>query len=127
MGCSLEQDGRVLDPGTMRLLFRITNLSPTAPLAPITDSPGSMFRSLRIVASGSSELERIDDYGRTHQMMSELLPSDRRYNDILESWVGSSAVSTLSSPATPDSIGPDSDGLRSSAEWLVQPVQNATA
>ena len=85
-----------MDSGTCRLLFRITNLSPTATLIPISDSPGSMFRSLRIVASGSSELERIDDYGGTHQLMSELLPAARRSNDIIESWGGTKATCTLS-------------------------------
>jgi hypothetical protein len=107
----MAQESGWLDAGTCRLLFRITNLSPTATLRPITDSPGSMFRSLRIVASGSSELERIDDYGRTHQLMSELLPASRRSNDIIESWGGTSDVCTFSSPATPDSIGPDSSRI----------------
>ncbi len=70
MRFSLAQERGWLDSGTLRLLFRITNRSPTGALVPVTDSPASMFRSLRIVASGSSELERIDDYGRTHQLKS---------------------------------------------------------
>ncbi len=37
------------------------------------------------------------------------MPSDRRYNDILESWGGTGADGLLSSPATPDPIGPDSE------------------
>ncbi len=57
MRFSLAQDSGWIDPGTMRLLFRITNLRPTSSLQPVTDSPASMFRSLRIVASGNSELE----------------------------------------------------------------------
>ncbi len=109
MRFTLAQDGGWLDAGTMRLLFKITNEDSSASLTPVTDSPGSMFRSLRIVASGSAELERIDDYGRCHQCFAELLPSDRRYNDVLESWGGKSVVSTLTSPATPDPIGPDSE------------------
>ncbi len=109
MRYSLAQESGWIDPSTVRLLFKITNLSPTSTLHPVTDSPASMFRSLRLIASGSAELERIDDYGRTHQMMSELLPSSRRYNDILESWGGTSADSMLSIPATPDPIPPDTE------------------
>ncbi len=107
----LAQESGWMDSGTCRLLFRLTNLSPTVMLTPITDSPGSIFKSLRIVASGSSELERIDDYGRTHQLMSELLPSARRSNDIVESWGGTNDTCTLSSPAKPDRIPPDSSRI----------------
>ncbi len=107
----LAQESGWMDAGTCRLLFRLTNLSPTATLTPITDSPGSIFRSLRIVASGSAELERIDDYGRTHQLMSELLPSARRSNDIIESWGGTNDTCTLSNPAKPDRIPPDSSRI----------------
>ncbi len=65
-----------LDGGTLRLCFTLNNLATTS-LDPIAVSPACMFRRVRIIAS-SACLEDIDNYGRTYQLTSELLPCQRR-------------------------------------------------
>ena len=35
-------------------------------LTPLTDSPASIFRRLRLTANGSATIEDIEEYGRTH-------------------------------------------------------------
>ena len=93
-----------LDGGTVRLIFTITNLGPTPTagvtnsLVPSSTSPACMFRRMRIIANGSAMLEDIDDYGRTFQMFSELLPSQRRMTNLAESWGGTTNTATLSNP-----------------------------
>ena len=90
---------------TVRLVFQLTNLHVSNALTPISDSPASMFRRMRLIANGSAIVEDIEEYGRVHQLWSMLLPSQRRYNDMAESWGGaSSVVGTLDSPVTPDPI-----------------------
>ena len=69
-----------------------------------------MFRRMRLIANGSAVIEDIEEYGRVHQMFSELLPSQRRYNDITEAWGGASLASGLDSPVHPDEI--ETDGER---------------
>ena len=99
-----------LDGGTVRLIFTITNLGPTPTagvtnsLVPSSTSPACMFRRMRIIANGSAMLEDIDDYGRTFQMFSELLPSQRRMTNLAESWGGTGNTATLSNPETLASI-----------------------
>ena len=93
----------------MRLVFKLTNLSGTGPLQPITNSPASMFRRMRVIANGSAVIEDIEEYGRVHQMFSELLPSQRRYNNITETWGGANLASGLDSPVHPDPIPADSE------------------
>jgi hypothetical protein len=74
-------------------------------LAPICDSPASMFRRIRVIANGSAVLEDVEDAGRVHQMFSMLQSSSRRYNAISESWGSDSThVATLSSPGVADPI-----------------------
>ena len=91
-----DHGGGWLDPSTVRLVFTLTNLHATGSLTPVVDSPASMFRRVRIIANGSAVLEDVEEYGRVFQMFSELLPSQRRYNNIAETWGGTgSAVSTL--------------------------------
>ncbi len=93
----MDQQGW-LDGGTVRLVFKITNLHVSGSLAPITDSPASMFRRMRVIANGSAVIEDIEDYGRVHQLFSELLPAQRRYNNTAESWGGANLASGLDSP-----------------------------
>ncbi len=109
MRFSLADQQGWLDGGTVRLVFKLTNLSGTGPLQPITDSPASLFRRLRVVANGSAVLEDCEEYGRVHQMFSELLPSQRRYNNITETWGGANLASGLDSPVHPDPIPADSE------------------
>ncbi len=82
----------------MRLVFKITNLHVSGSLAPVTDSPASMFRRMRVIANGSAVIEDIEDYGRVHQLFSELLPAQRRFNNTAESWGGANLASGLDSP-----------------------------
>ena len=77
-----------LDGGTLRLCFTLTNMLANATLDPIAVSPACMFRRVRIIANGSAVLEDIDNYGRTYQLMSELLPCQRRMTDMGETWGG---------------------------------------
>ncbi len=109
MRFSLADQQGWLDGGTVRLVFKLTNLSGTGPLQPITDSPASMFRRMRVIANGSAVIEDIEEYGRVHQMFSELLPSQRRYNNITETWGGANLASGLDSPVHPDPIPADSE------------------
>ena len=76
-----------LDGSTVRLAMKITNLK-TGVLSPVTDSPASMFRRVRIQAQGSTQIEDIEEYGRVHQLLSEMPPSHQRYNDMAKSWGG---------------------------------------
>ena len=86
MRFSLGDQQGWLDGGSVRLVFRLTNMHVTGSLQPIVDSPASMFRRLRVIANGSAVMEDIEEYARVHQLFSELLPSQRRYNNITEAW-----------------------------------------
>ena len=96
-----------LDGGTARLIFTLTNLATTA-LDPITVSPACMFRRVRLIANGSAVLEDIDNYGRAYQLMSELLPCQRRMSDMGETWGGGNSPHTFTDPALDDPIPGDS-------------------
>ncbi len=109
MRFSLADEQGFLDGATVRLIFKLTNLSGENPLTPLCDSPASMFRRLRILCNGSGVVEDIEQYDWVHQMFSELLPSQRRMNNICESWGGSNAPSTLSAPGAGAPIAADSE------------------
>ena len=109
MRFSLADEQGFLDGATVRLIFKITNLSTTGALTPLVDSPASMFRRLRILCNGSGVVEDVEQYNRVHQMFSQLLPSQRRMNNITESWGGSNAASTLSAAGAGASIPADSE------------------
>ena len=97
-----------LDGGTMRLIFTITNNKANGTLQPIVDSPASMLRRVRVIANGSAVLEDIEEYGRVYQLFSEMLPAQRRYNNISESWGATNVTGTLNGPFTVDAIPADS-------------------
>ena len=67
-----------LDAGTLHLAFTLTNNHSANALTPIVDNPESMFRRLRVIASGSCEIENIEQHSRVNQMFNMLLPSARR-------------------------------------------------
>ena len=98
-----SESGWVRGP-SLRLIFTITNLSTQNALTPITDSPASLFRRMRIIANGSSVVEDIESYGRVVQMFSMLDSSQSRYNRVVEGWGGTAAASSLSTPFTLDAI-----------------------
>jgi hypothetical protein len=79
-----------------------------ATLDPIAVSPACMFRRVRIIANGSAVLEDIDNYGRTYQLMSELLPCQRRMTDMGEAWGGANQAHTFTNPTEDDPIPADS-------------------
>jgi hypothetical protein len=106
---SLADQQGFLMGDTVRLAFKITNLSPTGPLVPITDSPLSMFRRMRVIANGSAVIEDVEELGRCCQIFSELLPSSRRYNNMAEHWGGAAVQSTLDNPAVAEAIPADSE------------------
>ena len=89
---------------SLRLVITLSNAKAAA-LTPISDSPASIFRRMRIIANGSAMIEDVEEYGHVHQMFSELLPSQRRMNDIAEAWGGKGDhFPTLASPTSPDPI-----------------------
>ncbi len=59
MRFSLADQQGWLDGGTVRLIFKLTNLHVTGSLQPVVDSPASLFRRLRLIASGSSVIQDI--------------------------------------------------------------------
>lgn len=98
-----------LDPSTVRLCFTLNNLkSPAATMTPITDSPLGMIRRMRILASGSAVLEDIESYNRCYQLMAELQPGQRRFNDVAEAWGAASATDSYDDPFTVNAIPGDS-------------------
>ena len=105
---SLADHAGRLDGGTLRLCFTLSNLTLGASLDPIAVSPACMFRRVRLIANGSAVLEDIDNYGRTYQLMSELLPCQRRMNDMGETWGGGNTPHTFDSPDLDDAIAGDS-------------------
>ncbi len=109
-----------LDGNSMRLVFTLTNLSGSSAIGPECDSPASMFRRLRIIANGSAIVEDIEEYGRVFQLMSELRPSQARYNDIGETWTSGSAAQTLTDPRGSESAIP-ADSSRQVCVTLLSP------
>ena len=59
MRFSLADQQGWLDGGTVRLIFKLTNLHVTGSLQAVTDSPASMFRRMRVIANGSAVIEEI--------------------------------------------------------------------
>ena len=107
MRFSLADQQGWLDGGTVRLIFKLTNLHVSGSLQPITDSPASMFRRMRVIANGSAVVEDVEEYGRVHQMFSELLPAQRRFNNTAETWGGAFLASGLDSPVHVHPIASD--------------------
>ena len=112
MRWNLADQAGWLDGNSVRLLMEITNLS-TVPanaapalyvMVPGTSSPASMFRRFRVIANGSAVLEDIDNYGRTFQIMSDLLPSNRKMVNIGKAWGGDASAAELGNPETQDNI-----------------------
>ena len=83
---NLADQSGFLGGSTVRLGITLRNTSSTVEMKPVTATPASLFRRVRIIASGSAELEDIDNYGRVVEMFNILLPSQRRFNDITEGW-----------------------------------------
>lgn len=94
-----------LDGNTVRLCMTITNNHATSTLSPVGISPACMLRRVRIIANGSCICEDIEEYGRVFQMFSYLLPSQRRFSNMVESWGGlTGATGTIGMPDMPDPI-----------------------
>lgn len=104
MRFNLADQAGWLDGSTMRLCFTLTNLSGSSALTPICDSPASMLRRVRVIANGSAVLEDIEEYGRVYQLFSELLASQKRYNNVTETWGATSASSSFDTPFTVDAV-----------------------
>ena len=103
MRWNLADQSGWLDAGTVRVAFTLNNLHATAALTPIAVSPACMFRRVRIIANGSAVIEDIEEYGRVFQMFSELMPAQRRFNAIAETW-GSASDGSLGAPDAPEAI-----------------------
>ena len=77
MRWNLADQSGWLDGSSLRLIFTITNLNSAGVLSPDCDSPASLFRRMRVIANGSAVIEDIEEYGRTFQMFSEMMPSHK--------------------------------------------------
>lgn len=73
-----------LDPGTLRVSFKLQNNTNGA-MRLLNYNPATFFRRLTVRAGGQT-IEDIDYYNRISNMMSKLQPTDRRYNDMNESF-----------------------------------------
>jgi hypothetical protein len=94
-----------LEGSTLRLVMTVHNASGVNPLVPVTDSPASMFRRVRVIGNGSAMIEDIEEYGRVHEIFSMLQSSGRRYNDHAEGWGSEDAhPATFNDPGRPDQI-----------------------
>ena len=73
-----------LDPATVRIMFALENNDPnTDHLLRNISGPWSFFRRLRILCGGQI-IEDIDNYNRTHEMISMMYSDERRDNDDIE-------------------------------------------
>ncbi len=122
---NLADHGGWLDGATLRLCFTLTNLALTT-LDPIAVTPACLFRRVRIIANGSAVIEDIDNYARVYQLMSELLPCQRRMNDTAEAWGGQQLQPHLHGPIyrRPDPSRLQSAGLHPAHVQLSEPRQN---
>jgi hypothetical protein len=105
MRFNLADQNGWLEGSTLRLVMTIHNASGLNPLVPVTDSPASMFRRVRLIGNGSAMIEDIEEYGRVHEIFSLLESSARRYNDHAEGWGSEDAhPATFNDPGRPDQI-----------------------
>jgi hypothetical protein len=81
----------------------LSNKHVSASLDPAGASPAVMLRLLRINANGSARVEDTEDCGRLYQLFSELLPSQKRFSNMMESWGGiNGALGTFGIPDQDD-------------------------
>jgi hypothetical protein len=105
MRFNLADQNGWLEGSTLRLVMTIHNARNDQDLEPVTDSPASMFRRVRLIGNGSAMIEDIEEYGRVHEIFSLLQSSARRYNDIFEGWGSEDAhPSMFNDPGVPDPI-----------------------
>ena len=71
-----DADGAWLDGSTIRLAFTLNNLG-TSSLNPVTLSPASLFRRLRLICGGT-EIFDLLSYGRCHELFTMQLPHERQ-------------------------------------------------
>ena len=82
-----DNDGSWLDGSTLRLAFVLNNAGPVGTfIVPGTNSPASLFRRLRVLCGGGVECFDLQEYGRCHQMFSNMIPAQRRAEDAIEGW-----------------------------------------
>ena len=93
-----------LDGASLRFAFTVTETGGATQLSPITITPLSMFRRMRIIANGSCVVEDIEDLGRVAQLFAMLQSSQQVYNLASETWGVQESASTLSHPSTPQHI-----------------------
>ena len=73
-----------LDPSTIRMVYSLRNNAPGVnQLLRTISGPWSFFKRVRVMYGGAIA-EDIDNYARTHQMMSILTSQQNRDNDAVE-------------------------------------------
>ena len=87
-----------LDGASLRFAFTVTETGGAAGLNPVTTTPLSIFRRMRIIANGSCVVEDIEDMGRVAQLFSMLQSSQQVYNLMSETWGTTETASTLTNP-----------------------------
>jgi hypothetical protein len=101
MRFALNDSAGYLNGDTVRLSFVLHNVG-AQPLTPVTASPCSLFRRLRITAGGV-EIEDLEFLGRYAELRQMLKPSDEKLNDLMEGW-GAGDEATLSDQDHADPI-----------------------
>ena len=96
-----DNSGGFLDGESIRLAFVIRNTGAAA-ITPLSASPSSIFRRLRLLGGGV-EITDISDYGRFHESMTMLKSSGDKLNDMAEGW-GGTAAATLTEQHHADPI-----------------------
>jgi hypothetical protein len=72
MRFNLADQNGWLEGSTLRLVMTIHNARGDQALEPVTDSPASMFRRVRLIGNGSAMIEDIEEYGRVLEIFSLL-------------------------------------------------------
>ena len=113
-----DNSGAFLDGQSVRLAFTIKNEGTTA-ITPISSSPASLFKRLRVTGGGVEITDIGPDYGRYHEMRSLLKSSGERLNDLAEGWGGAiSATLTSQITRTPSQLGESAGSCASSTASL---------
>lgn len=83
-----------LDPGTVRLQFKLSNKTTGQALKLLNGNPANFFRRMRIVAGGQV-IEDIDYYNRVSNMIQHLMPNHKKMNDASEAFQMSLKYETI--------------------------------
>lgn len=81
--CMLIGSDSYVDPSTIRVQFKFTNLDTEKPLTLINALHANMIRRVRLISQGAV-VEDLDFYARLYNMVQTMLPFEKRVNDYAE-------------------------------------------